>query len=81
MWFSVSRGTETQPGLTEGCANRIIPTPASKAPFSAIVKRERKNLMSEYFFKRIENIFSFLEKKKKKDPHREKFWLTFNIFQ
>lgn len=80
MWFSASRGTETQPGLTEGWANRIIPTPASKAPFRAIVER-KKNLMSEYFFKRIENIFSSLEKKKKKDPHREKFSLTFNIFQ
>lgn len=50
MWFSVSRGTETQPGLTEYCANRIIPTPTSKAPFSAIV--ERKNEMFEYLKKR-----------------------------
>lgn len=38
--------------------------------------------MSEYFFKRIENIFFISGKeKRKKDPHREKFSLTFNIFQ
>lgn len=78
MWFSVSRGTDTQPGLTEYSANRIIPTLTSKAPFGAIAERKKSDVWifkKKKWWKKL-----FISGKEKNVCKEQKFWLTFSLF-